>query len=190
MKQRNYKALVLNADFLPLGTISWQRAIVLSLDDENDRIKVVEYYDDFILDTNFKKYPIPAVIHLINFVKRKITIPFSRKNVFIRDNMRCQYCGQHFHASTLTYDHVIPKKQWKITNGDETPTCWANIVTACIKCNRHKANRTPEEANMVLLQRPRKPNPYGYILGISPWTKIPKEWKNYLTILYKNLSNR
>ncbi|MEN9209290.1 MAG: HNH endonuclease, partial [Thermostichus sp. DG02_2_bins_29] len=34
---------------------------------------------------------------------------------------------------------------------------WDNVVTACERCNQRKGNRTPEEANMPLLSRPRAP---------------------------------
>jgi len=33
---------------------------------------------------------------------------------------------------------------------------WDNLVASCQPCNRKKADRTPEEAGMALLVRPRK----------------------------------
>jgi len=192
MQNLHKRTLVLNADFLPLGVISWRRAVVLSIINEDDPTKgveVVEYYDgDAIRGANNKEYPIPAVVRVAQYVKqKKRTIPFSRKNVFIRDQMRCQYCGDTFKASELTYDHVIPRAKWKKQNHKISPTTWKNIVTSCIKCNRKKANRTPKEANMTLIAEPKAPNPFGYILGLSPWTKIPEQWKLYLTPLYKKM---
>jgi 5-methylcytosine-specific restriction endonuclease McrA len=35
--------------------------------------------------------------------------------------------------------------------------CWDNCVTACVACNTRKGNRTPAEAGMALLTRPRAP---------------------------------
>jgi 5-methylcytosine-specific restriction endonuclease McrA len=55
----------------------------------------------------------------------------------------------------LTYDHVIPKSQFYPDKKDATN--WLNITTACVKCNRKKSNKTPEQANMKLLNIPKKP---------------------------------
>ena len=35
---------------------------------------------------------------------------------------------------------------------------WDNLVAACQPCNRTKGSRTPEEAKMVLIRHPKKPN--------------------------------
>jgi len=32
-----------------------------------------------------------------------------------------------------------------------------NLVAACVRCNVHKGNRTPKEANMSLRAQPRRP---------------------------------
>ena len=72
----------------------------------------------------------------------------KRARVYIRDRYRCQYCGDHRHAKDLTLDHILPRAQ----GGESTP---ANLVTACVKCNQRKGNRTPEESGMHLLRRPR-----------------------------------
>ena len=66
-----------------------------------------------------------------------------------RDNFRCQYCGTKAH--NLTLDHVIPKSR----GGSDS---WENLVAACVKCNNKKSNRTPDEANLKLLNKPRRPS--------------------------------
>ena len=50
----------------------------------------------------------------------------------------------------MTIDHVIPRSR----GGGNT---WSNLVTCCKKCNQKKRDRTPEEANMKLLNEPRRP---------------------------------
>jgi len=192
MKKIHKHTLVLNADFLPLGLISWKRAVVLSIINQENSTKgveVVEYYsNDHIKGVHGKKYLIPAVVRSVKYIKqRRREVPFSRKNVFIRDGCRCQYCGNTFPPDELTYDHVIPRAKLRRQKHKVSPTRWDNIVTACLKCNRRKNNRTPKEANMQLVRQPQEPNPSGYILGLSPWSKIPNEWKTYLTTLYKDL---
>jgi 5-methylcytosine-specific restriction endonuclease McrA len=44
----------------------------------------------------------------------------------------------------MEIDHIIPVSQ----GGDSTLD---NLVTACRRCNRKKAARTPEEAGMTVL---------------------------------------
>jgi len=192
MKTGHKRVLVLNADFRPLGIISWRRAVVLSImnmADRNNGAEVISYYDgDIIKDSKGREYTVPAVIRTAEYVSQKNrSIPFSRKNVFIRDKMQCQYCGKRFKSSELTYDHVIPRAKWKKQNHKISPTTWNNIVTSCIKCNRKKANRTPKEARMSLVREPKQPDPYGFILGLAPWDTIPDQWRLYLTSVYKNL---
>jgi 5-methylcytosine-specific restriction endonuclease McrA len=191
---KNKRTLVLNANFLPLGLISWKRAITLSIlhqEDSNSGVSIIDnYQDDYITDSKGRRYDVPAVVRSIKFIKQKQKkIPFSRKNIFIRDQMQCQYCGKRFPIEQLTYDHVIPRAKWKRQNHSNGPTHWNNIVTSCVPCNRRKANRTPQEADMSLIKPPCQPNPHGFILGLAPWAVIPKEWEIYLTSIYKNIFN-
>lgn len=71
--------------------------------------------------------------------------------LFERDQDLCAYCGQVFHRSLLTRDHVQPLSR---AGKDE----WSNVVTACGRCNSHKADKTPEQAGMPLLYVPYAPN--------------------------------
>ena len=40
---------------------------------------------------------------------------------------------------------------------------WTNVVTACTRCNNHKAGRTPEQAGLELLAIPFSPTHVEYI---------------------------
>lgn len=71
--------------------------------------------------------------------------------LFRRDQHICAYCGQEFKSTQLTRDHVHPRSRGG-------PDNWANAVTACGPCNKHKDDRTPEEAKMKLLYVPYAPN--------------------------------
>ncbi|RMD78056.1 MAG: HNH endonuclease [Lentisphaerae bacterium] len=66
-------------------------------------------------------------------------VRISRRNIFLRDKNRCQYCGRKFSSQDLTLDHIIPRSR----GGRMT---WENIVLCCIECNRRKGARTPAEA--------------------------------------------
>lgn len=192
MRTQHSRCLVLNADYTPLAIISWRRAIVWSIKyNQNHKysIQIIDFYkDDYILASSYKKIPIPAVARMCNYKKiSNFNVTFSRKNLFVRDNYSCQYCGITKDINELTYDHVIPKSQWDYDNG--TPTSWTNVVTACIKCNWKKGSKTPTQANMPLLSIPKKPNKSSkYLPLVSVLTKIrddiPQEWYTYLPPSY------
>lgn len=82
--------------------------------------------------------------------------PLCNHTLFQRDDHICMYCGGHFSHGKLSRDHVRPLSQ-----GGETS--WNNLVTACLRCNNHKAGRTPEEADMQLLAIPFTPTHAEYI---------------------------
>lgn len=170
------KVLILNNDFTAIGLIDWTKAVTL---DCKGLVRVVDYYrDEFIMSAGEHKWPSPAVVALTSYKKpQKKDVPFSRKNVFLRDKLTCQYCRRRFKSSDLTYDHVIPRAKWK---SDSTCTCWENIVSCCYSCNSRKADKTLKESGMVLAKVPRKPDPNGFIIGFAPWTKIQPEWIPYL----------
>ena len=190
MKAENSRCLVLNSDYAPLTIVSWHKAIMWSLKTNNSfGIEIIDFYKhDFILGTNNKKYPIPSIAKTKKYLKiNRQSVTFSRKNLFIRDDYTCQYCGKKFIIQELTYDHVVPKSKWM--NKNLSPTCWTNIVTACIKCNRNKGSRTPKQANMDLLSIPIKPTKNLKYLPVTSQLlsikeTMPDEWKSYIPDSY------
>jgi len=165
-KIKDYRCLLLNADFTPLKVVNWQRSIIWSLrSDTMCPIEIIEFYQDKFIQGPNKKYPIPLIAKTKKFYNLyNKPINFSRKNVYIRDDYTCQYCGQKFIISELTYDHVIPKS--KFNGKRHACTNWQNIVTSCIKCNAKKADKTPYEANMKLIKTPIQPR---YSIDYLPW---------------------
>lgn len=210
----NLKTLVLNDDFTPLNIVPWKKGMKLIFEgpceycDERGfnyvngsktqcnycngtgtlpPANIIEYYDYTIRDSAGRAHIVPAVIscsHHIHRTYRKV--PYSRLNVFRRDNYICQYCGERFIGSELTVDHVIPRSMW---NGGGTPTCWTNIVTCCLKCNSKKGNKTPEQAGMYLqksvngtiikYKRPKQPSYHEIQMGLTT-RHIPDEWIIYV----------
>ncbi len=82
--------------------------------------------------------------------------PLSNKALFRRDQNLCLYCGQQFPNYLLSRDHVKPLSQGGLD-------IWPNVVTACKRCNNHKAGRTPEQSGMQLLAVPFTPTHAEYI---------------------------
>lgn len=193
MKPSHTRTLQLNNDFSPHSIISWDLAITaVMVNQENSKegVFAVDFYkDEFIKDSRGHCYPIPAVVALAKYVRKGKQIPFSRKNVFQRDKLTCQYCNKKFHPWELTYDHVIPRCMWDQKKYG-TPTHWGNIVTCCTPCNKRKAGRTPEQAKMHLIKKPVAPAGGNFIHGLSFWSNIEKEWIPYLPEIYvRNCKN-
>jgi 5-methylcytosine-specific restriction endonuclease McrA len=192
MSINHKKCLVLNGDYSPLCVISWKKAVVWSIKNsynQNIGIQIIDFYkNDHITVSNGKKIPVPAVAKTSRYKKyNHLVVNFSRKNLFMRDDYICQYCGISKELSELTYDHVIPKSQWDYNNG--TPTNWTNIVTACLSCNRKKGNKTPKQANMPLLDLPYRPTKTTKYLPLHTYLskikeEIPVEWNTYLPASY------
>ncbi|TVP83807.1 MAG: HNH endonuclease [Thioalkalivibrio sp.] len=82
--------------------------------------------------------------------------PLNNDTLFRRDAHMCLYCGKGFEVHDLSRDHVTPLSQ----RGSDT---WVNVVTACKRCNNHKAGRTPEQAGMQLLAIPFLPTHAEYV---------------------------
>jgi 5-methylcytosine-specific restriction endonuclease McrA len=160
------KVLVLNASYEPLNITSWRRAVVLLLKGKAEQL---EHNGQLI----YQDLPIPTVIRLRQYVKVPYKeIPLTRRNLLERDHHTCQYCN--YKGEELTLDHVLPRSR----GGDDS---WENLVTACVRCNVKKGNRTPKEANMSLNYQPRRP--YSSLLfEISKHTRenSNQEWRKYV----------
>ena len=84
------------------------------------------------------------------------TPPLSNPALFARDAHLCLYCGKQQPARDLSRDHVTPLSRGGFD-------AWNNVVTACKRCNNHKAGQTPEEAEMALLAVPFTPTHAEYV---------------------------
>lgn len=121
---------------------------------------------------------VPRVIALKDFDRLpRQEVKFSRHNVYVRDGSRCQYCGHKFSSAELSLDHVIPLSRGGSSN-------WENVVCCCLACNVRKGNRMPHEAQMKLIQPPRKPrwHPVGHF-GAN---RLHPAWRNFLDVAYWN----
>ncbi len=167
------QTLVLDQGFIPLKVITWRRALCMSL---IEKVEVLANYDREIRSIS-RSFMAPAVVRLLGAVRtRPQLVRFSRRNVYLRDNHRCQYCGHTFPDAELTLDHVIPRVSGGKTN-------WTNVVAACGQCNRRKGGRTPEQAGLQLLRAPRRPqwSPLTVAQRL-PLQEVPEPWRAWIFI--------
>jgi 5-methylcytosine-specific restriction endonuclease McrA len=126
------------------------------------------------------KIRVPRVILLLFFDRLpKKEVKFTRHNIFERDKNTCQYCGRTFERRDLNLDHVIPRDRGG-------PTSWENIVCSCIPCNTRKANRTPTEAGLHLVRRPKRPK-WRPFVQVSVELPYHDSWKHFLDLAYWNV---
>ncbi len=165
--------LVLSAWYEPVARISWQRAITLIF---AGKVEVVdEYQDREIRSINFS-IKMPAVVRFLrSLAGRKSGVRFSRENVYLRDQGRCQYCANKVTRLEATYDHVNPRAQ-----GGKTS--WENVVICCVPCNQRKGGRTPVQAKMALRSVPVKPKKLADTLRIRVAfsDSMPQSWRTWL----------
>lgn len=126
--------LLLNADvapvsILPLSTVGWEEAIRYIV---LDKVEVLAWYEDWVVHSERWSTRVPAIIMLKEYQKPKHTMRLSKRNIFLRDQYTCQYCGTSCTDSSATLDHVLPQSK-----GGKTT--WENSATACKPCNYKKA---------------------------------------------------
>ncbi len=123
---------------------------------------------------------VPRVIRLLFYNRLPMTtIRFNRRNIFARDENRCQYCGRRFPTSELSLDHVIPRSRGGATN-------WKNLVCACTRCNARKGGRLPEEAGLKLYRKPKKPR-RSPVIRLKLKSQKYQSWKQFLDAAYWNV---
>ena len=86
------QTLLLNATYEPLKVVHWQKAITLWC---QGKVEVISVYDREVRSVSVS-FKLPAVIRLLRYIrikKRFDYVPFSRANIYARDQHRCQYCG-------------------------------------------------------------------------------------------------
>ena len=189
MSKIENKCLLLNADYSPICLVSYKKAIIWSVKAKNNTnysIEIISYIDNkYMLGAENRTYPLPVIARLKKFINLRYNkVKFSRNNVFLRDNYTCQYCGIKFNKNQLTYDHVIPKSYFN-KDGNNNKTYWHNVVACCLSCNIKKGNRTPDQANMNLVNIPVEPTDKNKYLPIARDLSIiseemPESWKQFI----------
>jgi 5-methylcytosine-specific restriction endonuclease McrA len=156
--------LLLNRYFSPVSVTTARRGMVLlfggsamALDDEGElhdfgrwRQLPVRTSDDRIPIVG-GELRVPRVLHLQRYDRApRVVVRLTRRNLMLRDEHQCQYCGRRPSLRDLNLDHVLPRSR----GGADS---WENLVVSCRQCNLRKGRRTPDEAGMRLLRMPQQP---------------------------------
>lgn len=170
--------LLLNSDYSlvtisPISTISWKDAVRLKY---LGTVDVLNEYDEWTVRSPSISMRVPSVVKLRKYAKFRRNVTLNRRNVFIRDSFKCQYCKQKFPTEKLTWDHVVPKSK----GGGAS---WNNLVTACYACNTRKSDNdmpVPESD-------PYQPSFTEIIAKTIPQTVqvYHKSWVPYISYLWK-----
>ncbi|MEL7498903.1 MAG: HNH endonuclease [Planctomycetota bacterium] len=183
--------LVLNRNWQPVNVATVARALVMVWSDTarvvdpadyqlynwNDWADLVPTDDQPFVQAVSQRIRVPEVITLTEFNRLpSTTVAFSRRNIFKRDRMTCQYCGKRLKSEESTIDHVVPRSH----GGGSS---WENCVLACVKCNHSKADRTPQKASMKLLNAPKQPN---WNPIYSQYSVRYESWSKFISDAYWN----
>lgn len=161
-----------NGSYAAYSFDSWQEASRF----KSHALELEGHDEDWIQAVNFQ-IRVPRVIRLLRYdLFPRNVVKFNRRNIFLRDENRCQYCGHKFPTHQLSLDHVKPKSR----GGGTT---WENIVCACLKCNVRKGGRTPQEAHMKLRRLPVKPK-RSPVLSQQLTSVKYQSWKAFLDEAY------
>ena len=162
----NRAVLVLNANYTPMSICTAKRAICMFF---LKKIEVLAHYTEKINSPSIK-IDLPSVIRVNDYVRYdNMAVEINRKNILARDEYICQYCESS--NTPLTIDHVIPK----VKGGMDI---WENLVAACKPCNQKKGDRSPEDAKMPLIRKPKRPNRIHYFQRFVKEKQI--DWRPYL----------
>jgi 5-methylcytosine-specific restriction endonuclease McrA len=141
----HHPVLVLNHNYEPLNICNIRRAVVLVI---TGKAEILEAYEVDVTTPRYR-FDAPSVIRLSNMIRRPHPrVKLCRREIFIRDNFTCQYCGKR--TGDLTIDHVVPRSK----GGGHS---WENLVSACRSCNHRKGGKSPAEARLMLMREPFEP---------------------------------
>jgi 5-methylcytosine-specific restriction endonuclease McrA len=195
----NSSVLILNRQYMAVHVVNVRRAFSLLVKDLAEVIHIEdgqyanydfeswreiselkarfkEPHEDWIRSVNFE-IQVPRIMRLLYYDRLpKQRVRLNRRNIFARDDGKCQYCGKRFPSSELSLDHVIPTCRGGATT-------WENLVCACVRCNVKKGGRTPHEAHMKLIREPVRPK-RSPLLSVKLGNPKYASWKSFLDAAY------
>jgi 5-methylcytosine-specific restriction endonuclease McrA len=165
----NSVVLVLNQNYEPLNVCNVRRAIVLVFD---GKAEVLEVHPQ-ALRSSTRAFDAPSVIRMMYLIRRpRPRVKLTRREIFIRDDYTCQYCGRR--SGDLTIDHIVPRHRGG-------PHSWDNLVSACKSCNHRKGGKLLAQSRMVLRTKPAEPRAgMYYTIERRLDTGLSEAWQKFL----------
>ena len=166
------QTLLLNATYEPLKVVHWQKAITLWC---QGKVEVISVYDREVRSVSFS-FKLPSVIRLLRYIKIKRNIdyvPFSRANIYARDDHSCQYCGEVFPTAELTFDHVVPVAPGRPEGLGEHRHLLRQPAIA------GKAGARRPKPGMHLIRVPKRPEKAPAIRITVGLKNAPDSWRDY-----------
>lgn len=168
---KNIRTIVLTKEFLKVRVVDYKETICALV---TGRAKPVHEYqvfytmdewyafacsnisDDRAVHSARMIFHVPEYIVYLNS-KTPICHPkLSRKNIWLRDNKKCVYCGTHVAYKDSTVDHVYPSSK-----GGKS--LWNNVVITCFECNNKKGDTVLDPMEMKSLSS---------VLRVPTWLEL------------------
>ncbi|NEQ45305.1 MAG: HNH endonuclease [Leptolyngbya sp. SIOISBB] len=158
--------VVFSNNYLPLARIPLKRAIVLLVTERAESLELGTTQQWEVRSPNLVLQVSEHIRLVGGHRERHWKVPsVTRREVFRRDQHRCQYCGSR---KQLTLDHVIPRSKGG-------PHSWDNVVTACAPCNNAKGDRLLPTTNLALKTKPKAPMHPVMAFAEQFWTEHPPD---------------
>lgn len=104
---------------------------------------------DLEIKTSKMSIRVPTIIVSSRYAEIPIkTFRPTKNNIWLRDNGICQYSGKKLKPEEANIDHPFPKSRGG-------PNTWENMVLCHKDINSKKGSKTPEEAGLKLIRKPK-----------------------------------
>jgi len=185
MKILNKPVLILNKSWIPIRIKTVKSAIIMSYRDKATIVDPVNYNtyswskwiqlavlkDEDCIHSANQNIKIPEIIILSKYNKvPQYDVKLTKRNIFLRDNFKCQYTGKKVNSTNGDIDHIMP-----ISRGGKTT--WDNLVVTFKDINRKKSNKTLQEAGLKLNKMPIKPTTQA--LMRNRVSDYPESWQKF-----------
>ena len=166
------QTLLLNATYEPLKVVHWQKAVTLWC---QGKVEIIAHHDREVRAVSFS-FKLPSVIRLLRYVrikKRFDYVPFSRANIYARDEFKCQYCATSSpHQSSRSITWYRCRRAAARTG--RTSSRVASRATGA------RADARPKKRACDLIRPPRRPMSAPAIRITIGLRSAPESWRDYL----------
>lgn len=118
-----------------LGWNEWLKLPIRECDLEIRTTKMTIRVPTILVSSTYKEVP---------FKKFKL----SKKNIWFRDSGICQYTGRKLEKDEANIDHIVARSRGGVNS-------WENMVLCHKDINSKKGRKTPEEAGLKLIRKPK-----------------------------------